>query len=520
MELLVDLNEPRRHDDRRGPPRPEPRRRASSRGSSSSTRPDRRRRAAGRGALDASGSARCSGSTRLLVPRRAARGTAPGGQVRSTAAIALLTRHARSGSRRRRRPPGAAAFGLVGAVLGLVAAVAAARVRGRVPLARRARASAILAIASRRAPSRRPRRHRRRARSRPTADAAERAAGPARRRRRRGRARPRPRAERGGARAASPAGRPIVAAAALVAVVAASRRGRAVAPFVAVAAGRGSARWFADRRRASTRPRPSGRRCVVAAGDLGGRSRPRRRCRCAGRHRRSAVGACGRPRRGSGSRPRLVSRLRGELDGDGCGASIELGGRGDRRRGRRRIAVMAGLCPRRSAGRAAARAGSALAARRELAGDGRAWFARDGARRATRSWTTGSTGIGATRPADWPTIEVGAGPRRRARATDPATRADRRPDAVARARSPATSLADLDRAPRRPGRGGASRRSPRDPGPVVVVSDEVGLGIVPMHPGARAFRDLVGLVHQRLAAAADEVHLMVAGLPLTLKPRS
>ena len=55
-------------------------------------------------------------------------------------------------------------------------------------------------------------------------------------------------------------------------------------------------------------------------------------------------------------------------------------------------------------------------------------------------------------------------------------------------------------------------------GPVVIVSDEIGLGMVPMHAGARAFRDLVGLVHQRLAAAADEVELVVAGLPLKLKP--
>jgi adenosylcobinamide kinase / adenosylcobinamide-phosphate guanylyltransferase len=55
------------------------------------------------------------------------------------------------------------------------------------------------------------------------------------------------------------------------------------------------------------------------------------------------------------------------------------------------------------------------------------------------------------------------------------------------------------------------------PGPVVVVSDEVGLGIVPMHAGARAYRDLVGIAHQRLGAMADEVYLMVAGLPLSLK---
>ncbi|MFL5778442.1 MAG: bifunctional adenosylcobinamide kinase/adenosylcobinamide-phosphate guanylyltransferase [Chloroflexota bacterium] len=56
-------------------------------------------------------------------------------------------------------------------------------------------------------------------------------------------------------------------------------------------------------------------------------------------------------------------------------------------------------------------------------------------------------------------------------------------------------------------------------GGVVVVSDEVGLGTVPGDPLTRAFRDLQGITHQRLAAAADEVHLLVAGLPVTLKPR-
>jgi adenosylcobinamide kinase/adenosylcobinamide-phosphate guanylyltransferase len=54
-------------------------------------------------------------------------------------------------------------------------------------------------------------------------------------------------------------------------------------------------------------------------------------------------------------------------------------------------------------------------------------------------------------------------------------------------------------------------------GPVIVVSDEVGSGIVPMHAGARAYRDLVGIAHQRLAGQADEVHLLVAGLPIRLK---
>jgi adenosyl cobinamide kinase/adenosyl cobinamide phosphate guanylyltransferase len=54
---------------------------------------------------------------------------------------------------------------------------------------------------------------------------------------------------------------------------------------------------------------------------------------------------------------------------------------------------------------------------------------------------------------------------------------------------------------------------------VIVVSDEVGLGMVPMDPGARGFRDILGIAHQRFAGEADEVHLLVAGLPLTLKAR-
>lgn len=51
----------------------------------------------------------------------------------------------------------------------------------------------------------------------------------------------------------------------------------------------------------------------------------------------------------------------------------------------------------------------------------------------------------------------------------------------------------------------------------VAVSDEVGSGVVPETPAGRRFRDHVGLVNQRLAAAADEVHLVVAGIPLRLR---
>ena len=51
----------------------------------------------------------------------------------------------------------------------------------------------------------------------------------------------------------------------------------------------------------------------------------------------------------------------------------------------------------------------------------------------------------------------------------------------------------------------------------VVVSDEVGLGIVPETVLGRRFRDEIGALHQRLAAVADPVVLLVAGLPVTLK---
>ena len=55
------------------------------------------------------------------------------------------------------------------------------------------------------------------------------------------------------------------------------------------------------------------------------------------------------------------------------------------------------------------------------------------------------------------------------------------------------------------------------PGPLVLVSNEVGLGIVPDNALARRFRDLAGVLHQGLAMQADRVVFMVAGLPMSVK---
>ena len=52
---------------------------------------------------------------------------------------------------------------------------------------------------------------------------------------------------------------------------------------------------------------------------------------------------------------------------------------------------------------------------------------------------------------------------------------------------------------------------------MIVVSNEVGLGIVPEHPLGRVYRDLLGLINQRVARQADEVYWMVAGLPVDVK---
>jgi adenosylcobinamide kinase / adenosylcobinamide-phosphate guanylyltransferase len=55
-------------------------------------------------------------------------------------------------------------------------------------------------------------------------------------------------------------------------------------------------------------------------------------------------------------------------------------------------------------------------------------------------------------------------------------------------------------------------------GLVILVSNEVGAGIVPMTPLARRYADAQGFLNQRVAAAVDRVVLMTAGIPLQIKP--
>jgi len=55
------------------------------------------------------------------------------------------------------------------------------------------------------------------------------------------------------------------------------------------------------------------------------------------------------------------------------------------------------------------------------------------------------------------------------------------------------------------------------PGPVVLVGNEIGLGVIPMGSEVRAFVDALGRLNQDVAAVCQRVTLMAAGLPLTLK---
>ena len=57
----------------------------------------------------------------------------------------------------------------------------------------------------------------------------------------------------------------------------------------------------------------------------------------------------------------------------------------------------------------------------------------------------------------------------------------------------------------------------QSPGPLVLVGNEIGLGVIPLGREVRAFVDALGQLNQQVAAACERVTLMVAGLPLTVK---
>jgi len=156
-----------------------------------------------------------------------------------------------------------------------------------------------------------------------------------------------------------------------------------------------------------------------------------------------------------------------------------------------------------------------LAATRRLAGDGRAWFL-------GTAWA-GDPELDdriarhrRERPVSWPTIDVGADLAAALAQTDPSEPALIDGLTLWLSTLLGDDVPDIDPILEGPVAAGLAAIAAR-PGPAVVVSDEVGLGIVPMHAGARAYRDLVGIVHQRLAAMADEAYLLVAGLPVPLK---
>ena len=121
-----------------------------------------------------------------------------------------------------------------------------------------------------------------------------------------------------------------------------------------------------------------------------------------------------------------------------------------------------------------------------------------------------------TRPADWDTVEepvdlagaiVGA-PR-------PGVRDRRLPDALGR--QPARTRRRIAKTWKRARRKRARRR-PAGGAPVLVVTNEVGSGIVPMHPETRSYRDLMGTVNAIFARDAEHVLLVVAGRALALSP--
>lgn len=125
----------------------------------------------------------------------------------------------------------------------------------------------------------------------------------------------------------------------------------------------------------------------------------------------------------------------------------------------------------------------------------------------------------AQRPAAWDTVELTAqvGETLRARANRPPvllldcltlllSAPALQPD-VSHEGIEAHAIAEVD---------GLLRLADAHTGTLIVVSNEVGMGMVPPYPLGRAYRDALGRANQRLAARADAAYLLVAGIPLDL----
>jgi adenosylcobinamide kinase/adenosylcobinamide-phosphate guanylyltransferase len=65
----------------------------------------------------------------------------------------------------------------------------------------------------------------------------------------------------------------------------------------------------------------------------------------------------------------------------------------------------------------------------------------------------------------------------------------------------------------------ACERMKRSSAEIILVTNEVGWGIVPDHAMGRRFRDVAGLVNQKVAESADEVYLVSCGIPIRIKPQ-
>jgi len=63
----------------------------------------------------------------------------------------------------------------------------------------------------------------------------------------------------------------------------------------------------------------------------------------------------------------------------------------------------------------------------------------------------------------------------------------------------------------------AARAAAESPADLIVVTNEVGWGLVPPYPLGRIYRDLLGWTNQQFASRADAVYLIVAGIPLNIK---